>query len=115
MAVEQNEFIPAATLTVFWEENEEKCFSWNIVFEYLANTCYEMLLLLFNTWVKHLVSEVLITEIADYVLSYNCIMKDAMYSVIFITWKLTKLSHRENVPIIFEDNLRPAWTDTEEE
>lgn len=98
-----------------WEENEEKCFSWKIVFEYLADACYKILLLLLNIWVKPLVSDVLITEITDYVLSYNCIMEGAMYSVIFITRKLTKLSHWENVPITFEDNLRPAWTDTEEE
>lgn len=38
-----------------------------------------------------------------------------MYSVILIMWKLTKLSHIENVHTIFEDNLRPAWTDATEE
>lgn len=115
MTIEQDEFIPAAPLVVVWDENEEKCFSWNVGFEYLADACYDILLKLFDIWAKCLVSEVLITEITDYVLSYNCIMKGAMDSVILISWKLTKLSHRKNVHTVFEGSLRPAWSDAEEE
>lgn len=59
-----------------------------------------------------IVLQVLVTEITDYVLSYNCIMleKGAVYSVILIIWKLTGLPDRGNVHTS-EDNLRPVCTD----
>lgn len=114
MSVEQDEFVPAAALIAVWDKNED---SWSAVFEYLAVACYNILLKLHDGWANCSASEVLVTEITDYVLSYNCIMleKGAVYSVILIIWKLTILPHRGNVHTTFEDSLRPACTDVEEE